>query len=85
MRARTGFQASPLPKEDAQQLIADLEDHFQRLTYALDGVDRDKVTLATTPATAASPGTPGQLAYDSDYIYVCVTTDTWKRAALSTW
>jgi hypothetical protein len=23
--------------------------------------------------------------WDASYIYVCVATDTWKRAAISTW
>lgn len=85
MRARTGFQASPLPKDDRHQLVTDLEDHFQRLSYALSGVDRDKVTLADAPATATSAGAPGQLAYDDDYIYICTAIDTWKRVAVSTW
>ena len=39
----------------------------------------------TVPATASSTGTAGQIAYDSNYVYVCVATDTWKRTALSTW
>lgn len=26
-----------------------------------------------------APGTPGQVAYDNTYTYVCVTTDTWHR------
>ena len=37
------------------------------------------------PATAASTCTPGQWWYDSDYWYVCIGTDVWKRAPLSTW
>lgn len=37
------------------------------------------------PGTASSPGAVGQLAWDSGFIYVCVATNTWKRAALSTW
>lgn len=38
-----------------------------------------------TPASASASGTAGQVLWDSDYVYVCVATDTWKRAALSTW
>ena len=37
------------------------------------------------PATASSSGTTGDIAYDSNYLYVCVATDTWKRVELSTW
>lgn len=37
------------------------------------------------PATATSPGQKGDNAFDSNYFYVCVATNTWKRVALSTW
>jgi hypothetical protein len=40
---------------------------------------------ATPPVNASDTGTAGQLAYDADYFYVCIATDTWKRTALSTW
>jgi len=39
----------------------------------------------TAPATATSTGTAGDVRYDADYIYICVATNTWKRALLSTW
>jgi hypothetical protein len=39
----------------------------------------------SAPATATSVGIQGQIAYDSTYIYICIATNTWKRAALSTW
>lgn len=38
-----------------------------------------------TPASAAAPGTAGDICWDSSYIYVCVVTNTWKRTAISTW
>ena len=37
------------------------------------------------PASATAAGSTGEIAWDSSYIYVCVSTNTWKRAALSTW
>lgn len=37
------------------------------------------------PATASSPGVPGQVAWDAGYFYVCTGTNQWKRAALSSW
>lgn len=36
------------------------------------------------PATAASPGIAGQVAYDATHLYVCVATNTWVRVALAT-
>jgi len=38
-----------------------------------------------TPASASATGTTGTIVYDSNYIYVCVATNTWKRVAISTW
>lgn len=44
------------------------------------------VTISSTvPANAVSTGSAGQIAYDSSFLYVCIATNTWKRAALSTW
>ncbi|MEB3215394.1 MAG: hypothetical protein VKN72_03905 [Nostocales cyanobacterium 94392] len=37
------------------------------------------------PTSASDNGTTGAIAWDSDYIYICTSTNTWKRAALSTW
>ena len=45
----------------------------------------DGIVAVSAPATASSQGTAGQVAFDADYVYLCVATDTWKRAALSTW
>lgn len=38
-----------------------------------------------TPSNASEACTAGQLCYDSNYTYVCIATDTWERAALSSW
>ena len=40
---------------------------------------------STPPATATSTGISGQTAYDSNYYYICVATNTWKRTPLSSW
>lgn len=48
-----------------------------------DGTIRLPVTK--TPASASATGTAGDWAYDSNYIYVCVATNTWKRVAIATW
>lgn len=47
--------------------------------------DSIRVRTAKTPANASDTGTQGQIAWDSSYVYVCVATNTWKRAAISTW
>ena len=46
--------------------------------------DSIRVDTSQTPASSSASGTKGEIAYDTDYIYVCVATNTWKRVALST-
>ena len=43
------------------------------------------ITGPTTPDSATAIGTAGTVVWDSGYIYVCTATNTWKRAAISTW
>jgi hypothetical protein len=38
-----------------------------------------------TPASASAPGIQGELGWDADYFYVCVSADTWKRTPLVSW
>jgi hypothetical protein len=47
--------------------------------------DTVRVRTARTPASAAAAGNAGDICWDADYIYVCTATNTWKRAAISTW
>lgn len=42
-------------------------------------------TWVAAPATAASTGTAGQMAYESGFFYICVATNTWQRVAIATW
>ena len=44
-----------------------------------------RVRTARTPASASATGATGEICWDANYIYVAVGTNTWKRAALSTW
>ena len=41
--------------------------------------------LNTAPSNASDTGTTGEIRITSGYIYVCVATNTWVRAALATW
>mgnify|MGYP005693054397 FL=1 len=46
--------------------------------------DNIRIDTSQTPANSSASGTTGEIAYDTNYIYVCVATNTWKRVALST-
>lgn len=41
------------------------------------------VTANAAPATSGSIGSQGQIAIDTNYLYVCIATNTWKRISLS--
>ena len=37
------------------------------------------------PTLANSTGSAGQIVWDSNYIYICVSTNTWKRSNVAAW
>ena len=47
--------------------------------------DTIRIRNSNAPSSAGDFGFPGEIRWDTNYIYVCVATDTWKRVALSTW
>ena len=47
--------------------------------------DTIRVRTSKTPASAGATGNAGDICWDSGFVYVCVSANTWKRAALSTW
>jgi hypothetical protein len=44
-----------------------------------------KLQWVGAPASKTATGTAGQLAYDANYLYICVATNTWRRSALAQW
>jgi len=47
--------------------------------------DAIRIRNSTAPSSASDFGLPGEIRWDANYIYVCVSIDTWKRVALSAW
>lgn len=45
----------------------------------------DSLSVVSVPANPTSTGTAGQVAYDATHFYICTATNTWRRAALTTW
>ena len=37
------------------------------------------------PGSSGATGSTGEMALDTDWLYVCVGTDTWKRTLLTGW
>ena len=47
--------------------------------------DRLRVRTAKTPASATATGNAGEVCWDGSYVYVCTSTNAWRRAALAAW
>jgi hypothetical protein len=39
----------------------------------------------SAPANSTSNGIAGTIRFDSNYIYVCISDNVWKRADLTAW
>lgn len=39
----------------------------------------------SVPSSSTDTGTAGQVAWDANYVYICIATNTWKKALLSDW
>ena len=47
--------------------------------------NRIRIRTAFTPASASAAGNQGDICWDSSYVYICISTNTWRRIAHSTW
>ena len=50
-----------------------------------DGTTQLNIQAIPAPTTSTSAGVIGEVRFDSNYMYRCVATNTWKRVALSSW
>ena len=41
--------------------------------------------IVPVPSTITSPGIKGQVAYDANYMYICVDTNSWMRSPIGSW
>lgn len=68
-----------------------VNNHTTRLaTYWPDGVleitgSTLRISTQSTPSSATATGVKGDVVHDTNYIYICTATNTWKRATLATW
>jgi hypothetical protein len=69
--------------DDLQKAVENLHDS-SNIMYegTLSVKDAIGSLRSAVPLTASSTGKKGQLAVDSDYLYVCVATDLWKKIPL---
>lgn len=79
----TGTNTLALPKVNilTQNLITrtvNVSENFSAGNYRINN-------LNVAPVSATATGTIGEIRYTSDYIYVCVGTNQWKRTPLVSW
>lgn len=78
-------QAAVSNHEDLSGLQGGTTGEHYHLTSAQNAAYGTATALAAgTPASSGATGTAGQVLYDTNYIYVCVATNTWRRATLNT-
>jgi photosystem II stability/assembly factor-like uncharacterized protein len=73
---------------DGGQISEGVPIRINTLEYKLPVLKNDntiRIGRKRTIPTATSPGLKGEICWDDEYIYTCVSTNTWKRSPLSTW
>lgn len=54
-------------------------------TVPFSDLSANLILSNTVPANSSANGLAGTIRYDSSYVYICVSNNTWKRATLSSW
>jgi hypothetical protein len=64
-------------------------DGVVKLVSGDDLIDMSANTIrlrsSRTPASSSATGNAGDICWNSNFIYVCVATNTWKKVGISTW
>lgn len=89
--AKATFDANTILKADSDDTPTALTVAEERIVgritsgsiAALTGVQVMNIIWSSAPAAYNSTGTAGEIAYDEDYLYVCVATNTWVRTPLA--
>jgi len=72
--AASGLEGEPFYATDTKRL------------YVSDGSANKGVMMEhAVPSSATDDGNPGDMAFDSSYIYICVAANTWMKCEIATW
>jgi hypothetical protein len=86
----SGTDYSNIDIEDVENTV---DSYFDTFLVAGTGINFSyhnneltiKSNLAIPPVSSTGSGIVGQFSYDSDYFYVCVALNLWKRTSLNSW
>ena len=59
--------------------------HITAIHYPDATMQNTAFKWSSAPANSTANGVAGQIAYDSNYVYVCVANNTWKRISLGSY
>ncbi|GAB1348384.1 hypothetical protein MASR1M107_05960 [Ignavibacteriales bacterium] len=85
---RYGDLSCPIIRASTRIFAADIQTNTISATGEIMPAPSGKLRLhpdKVAPASAGADGVPGEIRFDSGYIYICTAINTWKRAALTTW
>lgn len=54
-------------------------------TWALGGSGGLTPSWVPVPGSSSASGSAGQMAYDANYLYVCISSGAWRRIPLNDW
>jgi hypothetical protein len=81
------FQTESFFNSSNNELFSTSGTFSQALTLngepVLTGVIDGNIDWKSTPPTSTSLGQEGEVAYDSGYMYICITNNNWRRLAIS--
>ena len=82
--AMSKIRTNPVFPNEVNTLSNSLGTYWRELANTVNRHESGIVAVSA-PASSTAPGTPGQIAYDSMFFYVCIANNTWKRTAIATW
>ena len=78
-------------KNENGYYFVDLDSNFTKIPFYIEATtgfprfQTNPIFICGTVTNANDTGIAGQMKFDGDYIYICCATNTWVRAALTSW
>lgn len=69
----------------AQKGVAQFDSDDFIVTAGVVTIKKDILDIVAAPTNWNSTGTSGQIAFDSNYFYRCVGTNSWRRTSMAKW
>lgn len=81
----TYFGAAVPLTDDIVTVVNNHSTEINTLFSEVNNINNTFAKRATVPATPVEIGNVGEWAVDSNYLYICVATNSWKRTKLDIW